>query len=60
MCTWRIATVALVAIFRAPLADIERFRRRMGWQFKWVLPALQGHRVTRVPAAEAMRDQVPE
>jgi predicted dithiol-disulfide oxidoreductase (DUF899 family) len=26
----------LVAISRAPLAEIERFRRRMGWQFKWV------------------------
>ena len=28
--------VTLVAISRAPLADIERFRRRMGWQFTWV------------------------
>jgi predicted dithiol-disulfide oxidoreductase (DUF899 family) len=28
--------VTLVAISRAPLADIERFRRRMGWQFNWV------------------------
>ena len=28
--------VTFVAISRAPLADIERFRRRMGWQFKWV------------------------
>ena len=28
--------VTLVAISRAPLADIERFRRRMGWHFKWV------------------------
>src|SRR5262245_45277922 len=26
----------LVAISRAPLAEIERFRRRMGWQFAWV------------------------
>jgi predicted dithiol-disulfide oxidoreductase (DUF899 family) len=25
-----------VAISRAPLAEIERFRQRMGWQFKWV------------------------
>lgn len=25
-----------VAISRAPLAEIERFRRRMGWQFKWL------------------------
>ncbi len=25
-----------VAISRAPLADIQRFRQRMGWQFKWV------------------------
>ena len=28
--------VTLLAVSRAPLADIERFRRRMGWQFKWV------------------------
>ncbi|MGZ5171053.1 MAG: DUF899 domain-containing protein [Burkholderiales bacterium] len=28
--------VTLVAISRAPLGDIERFRNRMGWQFKWV------------------------
>jgi len=28
--------VAFVAISRAPFADIERFRERMGWQFKWV------------------------
>jgi predicted dithiol-disulfide oxidoreductase (DUF899 family) len=28
--------VTLVAISRAPLAEIERFRRRMGWQFGWV------------------------
>ncbi|RJF96499.1 DUF899 domain-containing protein [Noviherbaspirillum cavernae] len=28
--------ITLVAISRAPLADIERFRRRMGWQFRWV------------------------
>jgi predicted dithiol-disulfide oxidoreductase (DUF899 family) len=28
--------VTLVAISRAPLADIERFRRRIGWQFRWV------------------------
>ncbi|MFC7517926.1 DUF899 domain-containing protein [Herbaspirillum sp. GCM10030257] len=27
--------VTLTAISRAPLADIERFRQRMGWQFKW-------------------------
>jgi predicted dithiol-disulfide oxidoreductase (DUF899 family) len=26
----------LIAISRAPLAEIERFRRRMGWQFNWV------------------------
>jgi len=25
-----------VAISRAPLAEIERFRQRMGWQFTWV------------------------
>lgn len=28
--------VTLLAISRAPLADIERFRQRMGWRFKWV------------------------
>jgi predicted dithiol-disulfide oxidoreductase (DUF899 family) len=27
---------AMVAISLAPFAEIERFRRRMGWQFKWV------------------------
>jgi predicted dithiol-disulfide oxidoreductase (DUF899 family) len=28
--------VTLVAVSRASLPEIERFRRRMGWQFKWV------------------------
>lgn len=28
--------VTLLAISRAPLADIEKFRQRMGWKFKWV------------------------
>ncbi len=28
--------LTFVAISRAPLAEIERFRRRMGWSFKWV------------------------
>jgi predicted dithiol-disulfide oxidoreductase (DUF899 family) len=28
--------VTLVAISRATLPEIERFRKRMGWQFKWV------------------------
>ncbi len=28
--------VTMLAISRAPLAEIERFRSRMGWQFKWV------------------------
>lgn len=28
--------VTLVAVSRAPLAEIERFKTRMGWQFKWV------------------------
>jgi predicted dithiol-disulfide oxidoreductase (DUF899 family) len=28
--------VTFVAISRALLAEIERFRRRMGWQFNWV------------------------
>jgi predicted dithiol-disulfide oxidoreductase (DUF899 family) len=28
--------VTFLAISRAPLSEIERFRKRMGWQFKWV------------------------
>jgi predicted dithiol-disulfide oxidoreductase (DUF899 family) len=28
--------VTLVAVSRAPLAKIEAFEKRMGWQFKWV------------------------
>src|SRR5215218_809793 len=28
--------ITFVAISRAPLPEIERFRSRMGWQFKWV------------------------
>jgi predicted dithiol-disulfide oxidoreductase (DUF899 family) len=28
--------VSLVAVSRAPTAEIEAFRRRMGWQFRWV------------------------
>src|SRR6266851_5426386 len=27
---------AFVAVSRAPLAEIERFRKRMGWKFPWV------------------------
>jgi predicted dithiol-disulfide oxidoreductase (DUF899 family) len=28
--------VSFVAVSRAPLAEIERFRKRMGWKFAWV------------------------
>jgi len=28
--------VTFIAVSRAPLAEIERFRRRMGWKFQWV------------------------
>ena len=28
--------VTFTAVSRAPLDEIERFRRRMGWRFKWV------------------------
>ncbi len=28
--------VTFVAVSRAPLAEIEAFRKRMGWEFKWV------------------------
>lgn len=28
--------LTLLVVSRAPLAEIERFRARMGWQFKWV------------------------
>jgi len=27
--------ITMIAISHAPLAEIERFHRRMGWQFKW-------------------------
>ena len=28
--------ISFVAVSRAPLAEIQRFQRRMGWQFRWV------------------------
>jgi predicted dithiol-disulfide oxidoreductase (DUF899 family) len=28
--------VTVAAVSRAPLAEIEQFRKRMGWRFKWV------------------------
>lgn len=28
--------VSFVAVSRAPLAQVQRFQRRMGWQFRWV------------------------
>jgi predicted dithiol-disulfide oxidoreductase (DUF899 family) len=28
--------VTMLAVSRAPLAEIERYRTRMGWQFRWV------------------------
>src|SRR6185437_7286458 len=28
--------VALVAVSRAPLAEIQAYQKRMGWKFKWV------------------------
>lgn len=28
--------VTMIAVSRAPLAEIERYRQRMGWRFKWV------------------------
>ncbi|NZA25445.1 DUF899 domain-containing protein [Luteimonas sp. SJ-92] len=28
--------ITLIAVSRAPLAELERFRRRMGWRFPWV------------------------
>src|SRR3954451_23339370 len=28
--------VSFVAVSRAPLSEIERFRQRMGWKFRWV------------------------
>lgn len=28
--------VTMIAVSRAPLVDLERYRKRMGWQFKWV------------------------
>ena len=26
----------MVAIFRAPLAELEAYRKRIGWSFKWL------------------------
>ena len=31
--------VSFIAISRAPLAEIEQFRQRMGWKFRWVSSA---------------------
>jgi len=31
--------VSFIAVSRAPLADIERFKARMGWKFDWVSSA---------------------
>ena len=31
---WRDVTLAIVS--RAPLAEIEAFKKRIGWRFKWV------------------------
>jgi predicted dithiol-disulfide oxidoreductase (DUF899 family) len=31
--------VSFVAVSRAPLTDIERFKARMGWKFRWVSSA---------------------
>jgi predicted dithiol-disulfide oxidoreductase (DUF899 family) len=28
--------ISFVAVSRAPMAEIERFHRRMGWKFRWV------------------------
>jgi predicted dithiol-disulfide oxidoreductase (DUF899 family) len=28
--------VSFVAVSRAPLAEIARFKQRMGWQFRWI------------------------
>jgi len=28
--------VTMIAVSRAPLAEIERYRKRMGWEFNWV------------------------
>ena len=28
--------ISFMAVSRAPLAELQRFRQRMGWQFKWV------------------------
>jgi len=39
----------MVAISRAPIAEIERFRRRMGWQFKWVSSYGTDFNYERVP-----------
>jgi predicted dithiol-disulfide oxidoreductase (DUF899 family) len=37
--------VAFAAVSRAPIDEIERFRRRMGWKFRWV--SSHGNRFNR-------------
>jgi predicted dithiol-disulfide oxidoreductase (DUF899 family) len=34
--------VTMVAVSRGPLASLEKFRKRMGWQFKWLSSADNG------------------
>jgi predicted dithiol-disulfide oxidoreductase (DUF899 family) len=53
--------VAFVAVSRAPLDEIERFRRRMAWRFRWVsshgTDFNHDFQVSFTPEAEA-RDEV--
>ena len=50
--------VTFVAISRAPLTEIERFRRRMGWQFKWV--SSYGTTSTMTSASVSRRKKWPK
>jgi len=34
--------VSFVAVSRAPIAEIERFKSRMGWKFRWVSSSANG------------------
>jgi predicted dithiol-disulfide oxidoreductase (DUF899 family) len=49
--------VSFVAISRAPLADLQAFRQRMGWQFAWVSSHANGFNfdfgVSFTPAEQA-------
>lgn len=48
--------VTVMAVSRAPLAEIERFRQRMGWRFRWV--SAHGNRFNQDYAVSFSPEQV--